>query len=126
MKRIILLISALVVIYGLVYSAIASFSEQREYGKFSLEYYLLTPNQLSQLAKHCENNPQFTYSAADGPKPTITHLNCNLEEESVIAYAIDNNFDKTSTNQFKKEHTEIEFEKNSTGKIIVTTVYEYL
>ncbi|MCE2027907.1 hypothetical protein [Sessilibacter corallicola] len=105
-----------------------SFSERREYSKVSLDYYLLTPNELSQLAKYCENNPQFTYSAADGPKPIITHLHCHLEEETINSYAIDHNFEKTSNNLFKREQTEteIEFEKNGTGKIILTTVYEYL
>ncbi len=126
MNKIISLISVSAAICILVYSAIVSFSERREYSKVSLDYYLLTPNELSQLTKYCENNPQFTYSAADGPKPTITHLHCHLEEETIYSYAIDHNFEKTSNNLFKREQTEIEFEKSSTGKIILTTVYEYL
>ncbi len=126
MKKITLLILALVILSVVVYGAIVTFSENREYSRISLDYYLLTPKELSQLSKYCENDPRFIYSTADGPKPTIIHLNCYFEEKIMSDYVNKNNFERVSNNQFKKGPIEIEFEKDGTDKVVLTTVYEYL
>jgi hypothetical protein len=105
---------------------VVTFSESREYGRISLDYYLLTPKELSQLSKYCEDDPRFIYSTADGPKPAIIHLQCFIEEKIISNYMNKNNFEKVSSNQFKKGSIEIEFEKNNTDIIKLITVYEYL
>ncbi len=126
MRKITALISTSVALLIIIYGAVTTFSESREYGRVSLAYYLLTPKDLSQLSKYCENKPRFSYSSADGPKPAITHLHCDFEENKINSYINKNNFEQASKNQFKKGSTEIGFEKNDFGKIVLTTVYEYL
>lgn len=108
------------------YSALATFSEHREYSRGSLDYYLLTPNDLAEISKLCENEPRFIYSSADGPKPAIIHLHCFYEQIEIDGYLAKNKFIHTSNNHFKKGETEIGFEKNESNKVDVTTVYEYL
>ena len=51
MKKIISLILTLIILLIAIYSFAATFSENREYNKVSLDYYLLTPKELSQLSK---------------------------------------------------------------------------
>jgi len=120
------LIFTLIILSFAIYGTIVTFSESREYNRASLDYYLLTPKDISQLSKYCENNPRFIYSAADGPKPAIIHLDCFLEEKTISNYANKNNFERVSSNQFKKGSIELEFEKNGADRIILITVYEYL
>ncbi len=126
MMKVILLIFTLIVLSFTIYGKIVTFSESREYSRASLDYYLLTPKETSQLSKHCENDPRFIYSAADGPKPAIIQLDCFLEEKIVSNFANKNNFHRVSSNQFKKGSIELEFEKNDADKIMLITVYEYL
>lgn len=104
----------------------AIFSESRKYGNFSLDYYLLTPKELTRISKFCEDKPQFIYSSADGPKPTIIHLHCFFEQKKVDDYLTRNKFDYISQGHFKKGTTEIKIETDNKNKVIVTTVYEYL
>jgi len=111
---------------ALKWFATAIFSEYRPYGRVSLDYYLLTPKELAQLSKHCENAPEFVYSQADGPKPLMVTLNCVIFEEKVISnYANKNNFDRVSATHFKKGSIEIGFVKNDADKITSIIFYEY-
>lgn len=126
MKKLLLLIFTLIILSFAIYGTIVTFSESREYSRSSLDYYLLTPNEISKLSKHCENDPRFIYSAADGPKPAIIHLDCFLEEKIISNYANKNNFERVSSNQFKKGSIELEFKQNDADKIMLITVYEYL
>jgi hypothetical protein len=125
-SKIVLLFLTLIILSVVGYGAIITFSESREYTKISIDYYLLTPKELSELSKHCENDPRFIYSAADGPKPAIIHLHCFLEEKVISNYANKTNFERISSSQFKKGAIEMEFEKNDAEKVVVITVYEYL
>lgn len=110
---------------ALKWFATAIFSEYRPYGRVSLDYYLLTPKELAQLSKHCENAPEFVYSQADGPKPLMVTLNCVISEEKVISnYANKNNFDRVSATDFKKGSIEIGFVKNDADKI-TSIFYEH-
>jgi hypothetical protein len=125
-KIISLIFTIIILVLIVVYGALVSFSESREYGRVSLDYYLLTPNELSQLSGYCENDPRFIYSSADGPKPTIIQLHCLFERNVMDEYLIKNKFDQASRNHFKRGDIEIEFEENDSNKVTVTTVYEYL
>lgn len=126
MRKIIILFLTLIILLVIIYGSMVTFSENREYGRISLDYFLLTPKELSKLSKHCENDPRFVYNTADGPKPAIVHLHCIFEEKIISNYTNKNNFERVSDNHFKKGAIEIEFEKNDIGKIILITVYEYL
>ena len=42
-----------------------------KYGKLSLDYLLLTPEDIANIATFCEQKPQFTHIAANGPAPVI-------------------------------------------------------
>lgn len=108
-----------------VYGVLISFSESREYGRISLDYYPLTPKDLSQISKHCENDPRFIYSSADGPKPTIIHLHCFFEPKAIDDYLVNNKFDQVSQNYFKRGAIEIKFEENDSNMVAITTIYEY-
>ncbi|TQV69646.1 hypothetical protein FKG94_22905 [Exilibacterium tricleocarpae] len=126
MKKVILLIFIFIALLSVVaYSALSVFSERREYGKLSLEYYLLTPKELSKISNHCVDDSRFIYSSADGPKPAIIHLHCSFERNEVDKYLTQNGFRQISRSQFKKGAVEIEFEEDGKNKVVVTTVYEY-
>lgn len=122
MRKIILLISTIIILLAVIYGAIVTFSEDREYGRISLDYYLLTPKELSQLAKHCENDPRFIYSTADGSKPAIIHLQCFFEEKIISNYVNKNDFERVSNNLFKKGSIEMELEKNDAEKIMLNSL----
>jgi len=109
-----------------VYSVFAIFSENREYGRLSLEHYLLTPVDLSQISEHCEDAPRFIYSSADGTKPTIVHLHCSLEKNKIDEYLLRSTYMQISVGHFKKDSTEIEFEKDTNSKVTTVSAYEYL
>lgn len=126
MRKIILPALVLTIILIVTYGAVVTLSESREYGKFSLDYYLLTPKDLSDLSKHCESKSRFVYNSADGPKPSIVHLYCPIEDKIISSHIEKNNFQRVSDNQFKKEAIEIEFKRNNTGKVSLITIYEYL
>lgn len=68
----------------------------------------------------------FVYNSADGPKPSIVHLYCPIEDKIISSHIEKNNFQRVSDNQFKKEAIEIEFKRNNTGKVTLITIYEYL
>jgi len=109
---------------ALKWFATAIFSEYRPYGRVSLDYYLLTPKELAQLSKHCENAPEFVYIQA--PNLLMVTLNCVISEEKVISnYANKNNFDRVSATHFKKGSIEIGFVKNDADKITSIIFYEY-
>jgi hypothetical protein len=73
-KRIVLaLVLAFVTIVGvIVYSISAVLSDDRTYSRLSLDYLILTPEIIKDLPFELPAEAEFTYSAADGPKPAIS------------------------------------------------------
>ncbi len=112
-------------VIAVAYIASASFSEHREYKSYSLDYWILAPDAIRELARLCKNNPHFIYSAADGVKPTATSLNCNLIDES-LDYLTRNNFAKIGESAFKKGGQEFDIIRNDKGEIVGVTMLEFL
>jgi hypothetical protein len=112
----------------MVYVALTTFSDRREYDSVSLDFYLLTPKELSMISKYCENTPRFIYSSADGTKPAIIHLHCLFERKAATDYLINNEFNELSLNRFRRNDIEIEFEldKTDNSKVAIATAFEYL
>jgi hypothetical protein len=100
-------------------------SEGREYGKVGLDYYILTPTDLSNLADYCEDDPRFRYSSADGPKPSTVHLHCLLDQKSAESYLMEKEFVQLSEGQFERETVKIVLEKNDDGEVFLTTSLEW-
>lgn len=87
MRVLILTVVALAIVGGgVIYSAYISFSEHREYSRGSFDFYLLTPRELSAISEFCKDEPVFIYSAADGPKPVIATLNCEIDTQELDDY----------------------------------------
>jgi hypothetical protein len=67
---------AILAVGGVVaYCLSAVLSDGRTYSKASLDYLILTPEVIKGLPLDHSYEAQYTYSAADGPKPAI----CTLE-----------------------------------------------
>ncbi len=121
-----LLNSLLIIIVSIAvvisYATFISFSEHREYSDTSLDYFLLTPTELSKLSKECEESPAFVYSSADGPKPTIVTLNCTipvdkLEEQMLSAgFSYVNGF-------YQKEDVQIQVTNDAKDNAVISVAY---
>jgi hypothetical protein len=111
---------------GLVYVALASFSEHREYKKASIDYWVLTPKEISSIAKFCNNDPNFIYSAADGVKPMAVQLKCTATSGKVVGYFEREGFAKTDAGIYKKDKKEIELTRNEVGSVTMTTLLLFL
>lgn len=71
--------AVLIVVFSLLaaagigaYVLAAVLAEDRAYSKASLDYLILTPKVIRNLPLEQAEDIQFTYSAADGPKPAIS------------------------------------------------------
>ncbi len=125
-RKLIVLIFLLLIFIGFIYSIFASFSENRKYGKLSLDYFILTPIDLSNIAKFCKGSPQFLYNSADGPKPVRISLDCQMEEEKILHYLSKNQFVKKIDGSYKKDNEEIEIFQDQQNQIRKVTLLEYL
>lgn len=121
----IIVLSVFFVLAIFSYGFIVSLDEDHPYGKFSIDSFFLTPNDLSKISSFCENKPSFRYSSADGPKPAISSLSCNMEEVKIIKYLIDNGFNYYSIDTYKKEKVEVEISREE-NKSVKITFLEYL
>lgn len=72
-RAVIALVLAIIVIAGIViYSISAVLSDDRTYSRLSLDYLILTHEIIKDLPFELPSEAEFTYSAADGPKPAIS------------------------------------------------------
>lgn len=108
------------------YSLFISMSDNREYGEVSLDYYILTPEYLSNIARLCKSSPRFEYSSADGPKPAIIHLSCSFNVSELVNYLEAQNYKQIGMSDYKKGDFEIGFEVDDENGISKVTGYEYL
>lgn len=115
----------LLLIGSYVYAFMISMSEDREYGKFGLDHFILTPTDLSNISEYCEDDPRFRYSSADGPKPSAVNLYCVLDQSSAETYLIKNDFDQVAEGQFERDALKIVLEKTDGDKIFLITSFEW-
>lgn len=113
-----LLISGLL-LGGFLYVALVSLSEHREYKKSSLDYWLLTSEEMVDISAFCTTDPVFTYSAADGSKPSMLKIDCKLSE-AIIEYFASNKYSKSAEDYYKKDNQE--FEITRTPEQIISVV----
>lgn len=126
-KQIVLMVLFLFFLLGGVfYLALASFSEHREYEKFSIDYWLLNPTEISSIATFCQNEPNFIYSAADGAKPLVVQLKCIASGKEVARHLEQAGFAQNDAGIYKKAETQIELELDAGGKMIAATLLMFL
>lgn len=101
----------------------ALLSDSREYSELSLDYWLLTPSVIRAVGRECTSKALFAYSAADGPKPTVSQVDCNIQPERVSKIVLDYGFVEAGDSSFKKEDAELSVDK---GESFVITLIEYL
>lgn len=100
----------------------ALLSDGREYSELSLEYWLLTPNVIKAVERECTSKALFTYSAADGPKPMVAQLDCNIQPESFIQIAREHGYSENGYASFKKEGAELKLSVRNGGGASVTLI----
>ena len=123
-KLMVLILSSLFLL-GFIYSVFSTFSEHREYGKFSMDYLILTPKEIGDIAQFCKDDPRFIYSSADGPKPSIISLNCEIiEEEKILSYLSHKQFIKDFDGIYKKTNEQIEIDRDQQNIIKTVTLIE--
>lgn len=111
-----------IIVGGVAYSTFVSFSEHREYSPKSLDYYLLTPPELSAISEWCMDNPVFIYSSADGPKPTIVTMNCTIDRDEFENHMKSKHFQLDDDGLYKNGRIEIQITTNSLGKKVTSVV----
>jgi hypothetical protein len=72
--------------FAVSYYILASLADHREYRKYSIDYWILTPKEISSISKFCKDAPNFIYSAADGVKPMVVQLKCTATSGKVFGY----------------------------------------
>ena len=118
----IIFLITLLIFTAILYAIFISFSEHREYSSASVDYFLLTPAELSELSKKCIDSPIFVYSSADGPKPVIVTLNCTMP---VAALEDQMRFFGFSylDGLYQKEGTQIQVTKDLGDATVVSVAY---
>jgi hypothetical protein len=111
-----------IIIGGAAYTVYVSFSEHRQYSRKSLDYYLLTPPVLSAISDRCMDKPVFIYSSADGPKPTITTMNCTINREEIDYYMKSKDFQLDNDGLYKNGGIEIQVTTNPLSKKVTSIV----
>lgn len=119
--NLILLITSLIFI-AISYAIFISFSEHREYSSVSLDYFLLTPAELSKLSKKCKDTPTFVYSSADGPKPVIVTLNCTIPVDILEEQMRFSGFSYLN-GIYQKEGAQIQVTNDSADNVVVSVAY---
>jgi hypothetical protein len=107
---------------GLFYAVFISFSEHREYTGKSLDYYILTPSELSQMSELCIDRPGFIYSAADGPKPTVVVMNCTIDLEGAEKYLKSKGLLAKGNGIYKDKDIEVQMTINQGGEKVTSVV----
>lgn len=102
----------------------ALLSDGREYSELSLEYWLLTPKVIKAVERECTSKAIFTYSAADGPKPMVSQVECSMQPKGIAKIAMEHGFSENDYASFKKEGAELEHSARK-GEILVITLIEY-
>ena len=120
LKSVFLMTSLIVV--AISYATFISFSEHREYSGFSIDYFLLTPVELSKLSKECIDSPTFVYSSADGPKPTIVTLNCTIPVNKLEEQMRSDGFYYIK-GLYQKEGAQIQTIIDPADKVVTSVVY---
>lgn len=115
------LVIMLLIVFVVAYAIYISFSEHRQYSVKSLDYFLLTPKELSMLSKECKDNPAFVYSSADGPKPTIITLNCTISARSLDEQMRSSGFEFID-GVYHKKGVQIQSTYDAEGKFVVSVV----
>lgn len=110
---------------GFIYVVFASHSEHREYQKLSIDYLALTPIEITGIAQFCKDKPHFIYSAAEGQKPSMTKVSCQLTDD-VLSYLSRENFSKTSDTLYKRNNREIELTWNEGRELSSATLLEFM
>lgn len=94
--------------------------ESRIYNKWSLEYYLLTPEIIKKLPLKGLDTAEYYYSSADGNKPTIYQVQFAIEaSEEEIVNVLTEYFIAQKFTQSEKEYFEISSYKNSNCDVSV-------
>lgn len=119
-------IAVMLIFVLLFYGVFIGVSDKREYGESGIDYYLLTPKYLSDIATLCKTSARFEYASADGPKPAIIHLSCSLAVQQLIDYLDANNYRELGNNRYKKGDLEVDFETADEGEVLTVSAYEYL
>lgn len=122
-----LILTLLAFIACIAYAAYISFFDHREFGKYSIDYLLLTPGDLMAIADFCETEPAFIYSSADGPKPTITTLRCRLGAASLNNYIGQSTaFEKLPSGVYSDGTRELDTQPRDAAVIHAVTILDYL
>lgn len=108
-----------------IYVVFVSFSENRAYKQPGIDFWILTPTLIVDLVERCKSEPHFIYSAADGPKPTVTTLQCTLVTDD-LGHLVQQGFSRISEYQFKKDTSEIEITWNDKGEVTSISLLEFL
>ncbi|WP_078119879.1 hypothetical protein [Thiosocius teredinicola] len=116
----------IIALTGFSYIAYLSFSEHREYGKNSVEFYVLTPKELGLISELCKTEPSFSYSASDGPKPAIAVMTCELAPEEVHGFLEKSEFEKQSAVSYRRDDIEMNISSTEHGTIESIALLDYL
>lgn len=116
----------LLLLTGLSYFLLASFSEHRAYTKNSIDYWILTPSELSEVAGFCVDEPSFMYSAADGVKPLVVQLICSIVAVDVIHYLEKAKFVHEDGEIYMRDQKKIELVRDVGGKVTQVTLLTFL
>ena len=125
-KKFLVVFLLILLLIGFVYCIFASFSEHREYKKLSIDYWLLTPTEITDIAAHCSDAAHFIYSAADGPKPLVVQLSCSLNDVDVIQYVERAGFVTESSEHYRNDQKELVWVRDAEGKTIGVTLLTFL
>lgn len=107
----------------MVYLVFVIFSDHQTYSSDSFLTHLLTPNALSSLSERCENSPVFVYSSADGPKPAIVTMRCEI---SMIDFEQQMNaigFQKVNDKLYEAREAQIEITTAPNGQKVNLVVF---
>jgi hypothetical protein len=104
------------------YCLMALVSEQRTYGPMSPDYLLLTPKLIRQLPVGQAEEVAYAYSAADGPKPTVSSIEFVAKEahraeleSGIRTYLTGLGFVEKSPGQFAQTRHEVAVESTPMG-----------
>ncbi|QEW07100.1 hypothetical protein [Nitrincola iocasae] len=124
MRALILVFVAVAIIIGSVfYVARIGFSEHHEYSYKSLDYFLLTPSEMSTMTKFCEDKPRFISRLVSGPNSiSITTMNCTLAIDVILTHLKDIGF-QLEYGKYVKGDTSIEILTNDLDDKVVELTY---
>ncbi|SIO96222.1 hypothetical protein [Vibrio spartinae] len=98
-----------------IYALMMQFAEDRQYSQNSLDYLILTPEDIVDIKDLCQTAPQFRYRSADGPKPMMMQLDCHLDTKTLHSYLSQKKYIGDSTHRTYRQ---------GTSEIILTDVQD--